>query len=251
MAKDRGGAFFASRIEEAKKMKFPQHRLSSIFCLVIVLLLLCLVNSCSKSDPNTSPKADNTKSDVKADPKAEFIRSLKGANVDGFNYAIEEDAAQVVTSMTNNLAKDVIMMDKGDSTVVVRYTGILDRKTNTAKTYKAEAVKKGQDLSIVITDILSGAEVSKDIFPVNDFPAGPCDGPKFDSIQACIKDFYCKKGSELLCEANKTCKDQFAGMICPLNNGQCVSVHVVIRPTDLRCIILGTLPDRLELAFTR
>ena len=134
--------------------------------------------------------------------------------MNGFNFETREDANQVVTSLTNNAAKDVITMDKGDSTVVVRYTGILDRKSNTTKTYKAEAVKAGNNLSIVVTDIASNAILSKDDFPVQDLPAGPCDGPKFDSLQACIKDFNCKRGSELLCEANRTCKDQFVGLIC-------------------------------------
>ena len=220
-----------------------------ISCLSVVLLGLVLATSCvsdTKTNTNASPQPD-----VKTDPKAEFVRSLKGANVDGFNFERSEDANQVVNSLTNNTAKDVITMDKGDSTVVVRYTGILDRKSNATKTYKTEAIKAGNNLSIVVTDIASNSVLSKDDFPVQDLPAGPCDGPKFDSIQACIKDFHCKRGSELLCEANRTCKDQFAALICALNNGQCFSVHLVIRPTDLRCIIIGTLPDRLELAIAR
>lgn len=226
-------------------MKYPNQRSIALSCLILVVLVSGL-SSCSKN-PVTDPQPD-PQAGARADPKAEFIKSLKGADVKNFSYAVEEDPNQVVTSMTTNLAKDVITLDRSDVTMVVRYTGILDRKTNTVKTYKAEVVKVGRELSIVVTDFLSGAVVSKDPFPVENLPAGPCDGPKFESLQACIKDFHCKKGAELLCEANKTCKDQFAGLICPLTNGQCFSVHLVIRPTDLRCLIIGTLPDRLELA---
>jgi hypothetical protein len=226
----------------------PKRQSITTPCLLLLLLGLLLAPSCggTKTDSNTSPKPE-----AKTDPKADFIRSLKGANVDGFNFEISEDANQVVTSLTNGAAKDVITMGKADSTVVVRYAGIQDKKTNSTKTYKTEAVKAGSELSIVVTDIATNAVLSKDNFPVQDLPTGPCDGPKFASLQACIKDFNCKRGSELLCEANRTCKDQFAALICALNNGQCFSVHLVIRPTDLRCIILGTLPDRLELALER
>ena len=52
----------------------PNHR-SITTCLVVVLLGLLLTTSCgdTKSNTNASPQPD-----AKTDPKAEFVRSLKG-----------------------------------------------------------------------------------------------------------------------------------------------------------------------------
>ena len=63
-----------------------RNRSASPFRLAIVLLSLGLVCSC---------KATMT------DPREDLVSSLKGANVEGFNFATSEDEGQVTASLTN------------------------------------------------------------------------------------------------------------------------------------------------------
>jgi hypothetical protein len=206
------------------------NRCESAFCLVMALLSLASVSSCTTTAPDQKP-----------DLRAELTRSLKGANVDGYVFATREDDSQVLASLTNSAVRNLITIDEGTTNTVLRYTSVTDKKTNTTKTYKAEAVKTGTSLAIVVTDIVTGDVLSRDTFPV---PAPHGSGePTFDSLEACIKDFDCKNRGALQCEANRTCKDQFAALTCCLTNGQCFSVHLIIRPTTLRCTLLDVIPN--------
>ena len=209
---------------------------ASAFCLVIAVLSLGAVSSCTATGP-----------DLKPDLRAELTRSLKGAPVDGYVFATREDDGQVLASLTNSAVRNLITIDGGATNTVLRYTSVTDKKTNTTKTYKAEAVKTGTSLAILVTDIVTGGVLSKDTFPVPEPHASG--GPTFDSLEACIKDFDCQRRGAIQCEANRTCKDQFAALTCCLTNGQCFSVHLIIRPTTLRCTLLDVIPNLEGLVF--
>ena len=103
---------------------------------------------------------------------------------------------------------------------------------------KTELMRADNALAIVVTDFNTGAAISKDTFPPPQ-PHNPS-APTFDSLQACIDDFNCKHRGELLCEANRTCKDQFAALTCCLKSGQCFSVHLIIRPTRPLCQLINS-----------
>jgi hypothetical protein len=206
------------------------NRWGSAFSLVIALLALGAVGSCTTTAPDQKP-----------DLRAELTSSLKGANVDGYVFATKEDDGRVLASLTNSAVRNLITIEGGTTNTVLAYTRITDKKANTTKTYKAEAVKTGTSLALVVTDIATGDVLSKDTFPVPE-PHGT-GGPTFDSLEACIKDFECQRRGALQCEANKTCKDQFAALTCCLTNGQCFSVHLIIRPTTFRCTLLEVIPN--------
>ena len=64
-----------------------------------------------------------------------------------------------------------------------------------------------------------------------------------------MADFNCENKGAFLCEANRTCQPQFAALTCCLTNGQAFSVHLVVPPTRLRCLI--ALPDLEGLVLSR
>ncbi|MEK6322270.1 MAG: hypothetical protein AABN33_11355 [Acidobacteriota bacterium] len=201
------------------------YRPESAFRLAIVFLSLGLVGSCKTTMP---------------DPRQDLLRSLKGANVEGYHFATEEDETQVIASLTNSAVRNLITLDSGATDLVLRYTSVKDKNTNTTRTSKTEVIKTGTALTLLVTDIATGEVVSRKPFPAAEShkktdTTGP--PPTFDSLEDCIKDFNCTRRGALQCEADRTCENQFAALTCCLKNGQCFSVHLIIRPTRLRCLI--------------
>ncbi len=200
-----------------------------VFCLVIALLFAGLTaGGCSKAARTETPRD-------------ELVNALKGANVEGYVFATKEDDAQLVVSLTNPAVRDFIKFGGGATNVVLRYSSVKDKKANTAKLYKSEVVKTGDKLSLVVTDVATGAVISDDPFPVLQIP--PDRKPTFESLDACMEDFNCNRRGALLCEANRTCKDQRFSLICWLNDGSGVSVHGIIKPTRFRCLLTDIIPD--------
>lgn len=205
-------------------------------CLTIALLSLILVNSCQ-------PPASGAK-----DEKDELVRSLKGANVEGFHFATQENESQEVSSLTNSAVSNLIKFDEATTNVVLRYTSIKNKETNTTNTYKTEIVKTGTALDFLITDIATGEAIFKKTLPPITNTDNP---PAFDSFEACINNFNCKNQSALQCEANRTCEPQFAALICCRTDGQCISVHLVIRPNTTKCKLRDLVPDLDGILVTR
>ena len=205
-----------------------------VFPFLGVLLVMVLVSSCKQEVQPPPPTAQT-------DPKAELTSALKGADVSSFDFERKEDDTQIVSSFTNRNLKNVVRVEPGTNNIVLRYTSVKDKGRNTTTISKTELTRSDKALAIVVTDFNTGAAISKDNFP----PPQPHDpaGPTFDSLEDCINDFNCKHKGELLCEANRTCKDQFAALTCCLKNGQCFSVHLIIRPTRLLCKLLDVIPN--------
>src|SRR5262249_2117675 len=162
-----------------------------------------LISACSKPAP---PGA-----------REELVGSLKGANVDGFEFATTAADSQETASLTNPAVKNLINMDSGPTSIVLKYTRVKDKKANTAKTFKAETTRSGKELTLQVTDLGSNDVVSRNTFtPVAHSP-GPTPRPQtFDTLEDCIRDFDCNRRGALQCEANRTCQDQFAALTCCL-----------------------------------
>lgn len=212
-------------------MIFLHNRSSFVFCLLILCLSLGFV-SCK---------------DARTDPREELVGSLKGANLEGFYFETRDDGTQEIASLTNGVIADAIKLDS-DSTLVLRYTRVKDKKANTSKTYKMEAIKTGNQLTLQVTDIATGGTVIKE---TGDFPppsaatTGQQCSPVFKSFEDCL----CSQNAALLLEANRTCKAQRGGGICCIN-GQLFSVHTIVMPTKLTCLI-GFFEGIDELVFFR
>ena len=200
------------------------------FRVAIVLLSLGLLSSCRPTTP---------------DAREELIRSLRGENVEGFDFATKEDKVEAIASLTNGAVKNLITLGEGDTNLVLKYTRIVDRTTQTAKSYKAEVAKKGTAVTLLVTEIGTNTVVSSETFPA----AATRHGNGFDSLQACLREWNCLNRGPLQCEANRTCKDQLAAITCCLNNGQCFSVHVIIKPTTFQCKLREVIPDLEGLVF--
>ena len=197
----------------------------------IALLSFVLLCSCEKTAPS--------------DPRGELLGSLKGANVEGYLFELKEDEARTTSSLTNPAVRELVQLGQGDSETVVGYTRVEDNRTNAATTYRSEVVKKGESLALEVTDLATDRIVDQGTFPV----PGPACEPQFETLAACVEQFNCDHKGALLCEANRTCKPQFAALTCCLTNGQIFSVHLVIPPTSRRCLIV--VPDLEGFVLTR
>jgi hypothetical protein len=137
-----------------------------------------------------------------ADPKEQLVRSLEGANVDGYHFALHEVGAQRTASLTNQAVDDLVTLGQGDAGLVLSYSRIEDETSNSSNTYKAEVVRSGASPRVRVTDLATDREVETHPFP----PPGDDCPQRFDSLKACQDDFACNGKARLLCEANRTCK---------------------------------------------
>jgi len=211
--------------------------------LAIVLLSLGLVGACSTPTP---------------DAKEQLVRSLKGASVDGYDFATREDATQVVTSLDNSAMRNPIKLANGS--LVLRYTSVKDKKANTTRIYKTEIARNGALLTILVTDIASGDVVmKKDLAPDKNGTGNGGNGGDGNgndctkSEPECANEFFsdCRRGGFVQCEANRTCEPQISGYSCCFKNGVGLEITVIVWPTRL-CLTRPYLPgDEQRLLLTQ
>lgn len=160
--------------------------------------------------------------------------------VKGQITTVTEDDTHVVSSQRIDATREPITLDKDDTHLVLGTKSITDKLKNATTSYRTEVIRKDTSLTLAVTDPATGRLLESFLFPA----AGPgCGGQEFDTINACIKAFNCDKGAELLCEANRTCKPQLAGITCCLKDGTAVSVHLIIKPTSIKCQLLDHAVD--------
>jgi hypothetical protein len=178
--------------------------------------------SCTQSKP------------VAVNAKDELAGSLKDANLEGFFFETREDDAQEIAAFTNGIVSEPIKVD-GDITLVLRYTRVKDKTTNTTTIYRTEAVRKGDQLTLQVTDIASGTNLmtqTNEFAPPPAIAAGTtCGPPAFNSFDDCV----CSMRAALLFEANRTCTTQFGAATCCINGTDSFSVHFFVMPTSFKC----------------
>ena len=176
---------------------------------------------------------------ARLDPREDLLRSLRGEDLQGFYFVHKVTDGEEIATLTNSAVRDVINVNEDDTGGVLRYTRVRDKAANTVRTTKTEIVRKGTSLSLQVTDIGNNEVVSTHTFPTP--VTRHADG--IDSLQDCLREFDCINRGPLQCEANRTCKDQFAAIECCLSDGQCFSVHLIIRPTTPRCQLVEVIPE--------
>jgi hypothetical protein len=184
-----------------------------------------------------------------ADQKQELLRVLKGKNVKRYHFSLQEDENKVVASLTNSAVRKPINLNRGGTGLILGYTQVKYKKKRTTRSFKSEVKTDESNVAIVVRDLVTNRVISKNSFP-SPTPHHPGD-TRFKTLQQCIQDFRCKHGGELQCEANRTCRTQFAALICCLTNGNCYSVHLVFHPNSLRCQILSNVPPLEGLVLSR
>lgn len=207
---------------------FFLNRSNSLRCLGIVLLALGGAGACKTKTP---------------DAREQLVSSLKGANVEGYYFATRGDDNQEVASLTNGALRDPIKMGNGN--LVLKYTSVKDKKTNTTRTYRTEIIRKDAALTLLVTDIASGETVMKKEFPPPKsrvLAAGEDCSKFFDKVfpdaAACRKDFDldCRRGSFLQCEANRTCDPVLTELECCFKDGHATASLLIIWPTGRLCL---------------
>ncbi|MBM3734418.1 MAG: hypothetical protein FJW39_01410 [Acidobacteria bacterium] len=184
------------------------------------------------------------------DPRQQLTQSLRGVDVAGYNFSMQEDESQSVASLTNGAVRKLITLEPATQSVTLKYASTKDLKTNAVRITRTEAVRAESGLELRATDIASGEILVRHRFPQVDHTPTPPQ-PTFDSLEQCIADFHCKQGATLLCEANRTCQTQFAGITCRLKSGDTFSVHLIIQPTAPRCTLAGLMADFEGLVLSR
>lgn len=220
-------------------MTTPRVRPGSVIGLLLVLLSTGLLGSC------TQPSSTDPGPPTAADPRAELIGSLEGADVEGYLFSLDEEQGRTTTSLTNPAVHEVVRLGEGDPGVVLRYSRVENRDERASDVFRTEVLRREAALALAVTDLATGEIV--DEWP---FPDGPACEQKFDSIAACIHEFNCASRGSLLCEANRTCNPQLAGLTCCLEDGTIVSVHLIVVPTAPRCQLRDVLLDA-ELVLSR
>lgn len=225
--------------------------LRSAFAAVLPLTMLGMIVSCNVAQsPDTTTPHPETAAPA---PDEELRRMLKDANLQGFQFGMQESDSSVTTSFTNGAVRDLINLDSIEA-MPLRYTSVRDKKSRETKSYRTDVVKKDGTLSLAITDLATGGLIETRPFPAADDPGNPTTSPPaggFDSLQQCIAAFNCEHGGRLQCEANRTCKDQPAATTCCLKSGECDSVHLNVRPTAPRCLISDLVPNFEGLVLSR
>lgn len=188
------------------------------------------------------------------DHSTALAEAVKDTSAVHFFYSAAENADQSSAALTSPTAQGLIEAAKIDKPMVLRYTAIKDKKSQQVTYYKTELTRKDNAVTLTATDITNNKMLWEKTFDdripdLDTILQPPASG--YNSIQDCINDFNCKHRGELQCEANKTCKDQFAALTCCLTNGQCFSVHLIITPTSIRCRLLDLIPEVDGLVFER
>jgi len=184
----------------------------------ILLMLLVVTSSCENSIKN------------------ELFSSIENEKVEEFYYSSEENNEQIVASLTNKTVMKPINFEKNTANLILKYTLVKEKKSNTKKVYKTEIIKKNKDLELLVTDLSSNKLVSKTKLSKPQPHNSHDDTNTSESIDDCISDFY---NSETACilqsRANQTCENQFAALFCCLDNNDCYWVHLIIKPTTWKC----------------
>ena len=143
---------------------------------------------------------------AEADQKQELLRMLKGKKLKGYHFSLQEDENKVVASLTNSAVRRPIDLNSAGAGLILGYTQVKDKKKKTTRTFKSEVETDGSDVTIIVRDLITNRVISKNSFP----PPTSHDGTGFQTLEQCIQDFRCKHGGELQCEANRSCKTQYA-----------------------------------------
>lgn len=191
--------------------------------LLLALLSTGLLVSCKTAAP---------------DPRAELIGSLEGADVGGYLFSLDEERGRTTASLTNPAVHDLVRLGEGDPGLVLRYSRVEDEDGSTSDIFRSEILRREASLTLAVTDLATGEVVDEWLFP-----DGLACKQKFGSLDECIDAFECASKGSLLCQANRTCDPQRAGLICCLDDGTAFSVHLVVAPTDWRCRFRSVMPD--------
>jgi hypothetical protein len=186
-------------------------------------------------------------------PRSNLLRSINGANVDGYAFSFDEDATRSAASFTSPAVTGVITLAPGDAGVPLRYTTISDKATNTATTYKTEIVRHGSAVSYVITDLTTNREVQRTSVDDDDVPPPP-DADACAQSPSCavfFHDYECNEKPRLQCEANSTCKIVHGHFRCRQPNGSCIDGPTVVTPNTFSCVLRETMVDIDRLVLRR
>ncbi len=174
-----------------------------------------------------------------SDPKRDLIASLKGAEVGGYLFAMQEDEARTTASLTNKLVDSPTPLGKDTTNLILRYARVEDHTTKAARTYKSEILRTASSQTLLVTDLESGKVVEKDQRTLAPAPGSNVCGPLkvFDTLAECAAYYECSTRGLLQCEANRTCQAQLGGLTCCLKNGDIVDFLLIESPDTGRCLL--------------
>ena len=100
-----------------------------------------------------------------ADQKQELLRKLKGKNIKGYHFSLQEDENKVVASLTNSAVRKPIDLNRAGANLILSYTQLKDKKKRTTRTFKSEVKTNGSYVAIIVRDLVTNRVISKNSFP--------------------------------------------------------------------------------------
>src|SRR6478752_5797752 len=99
------------------------------------------------------------------DQKQELLHILKGKNVKGYYFNLQEDEDRVIASFINRAIRKPIHLNRVDADLILSYTQIKDKKKGTTQIFKSEVKTNGSNPTIIVSDLVTNMVISKNSFP--------------------------------------------------------------------------------------
>ena len=210
------------------------------------LLLLVLLLSCTQKNITPPSEIESAKTEllnVLKNEGATFLPKLE---------ALEDENA-VVTLLKSTGEPDTLTApaEKLKSGILLGVFRVKNKKNNQTDTYKSVWTQGDTAAYLSIVHLAKKTE-EKIVFPFATNlvipPPPPPPPPPTCDMQCCFENFNNNVLPQYQDLANKLCKNLYPGVICCTGN-DCISVHYIVRPTRLKCLITARIDDLVMVAF--
>ncbi|MBK6932643.1 MAG: hypothetical protein IPH12_17995 [Saprospirales bacterium] len=198
-----------------------------------VLIASVLFLSCNQKQPSPPSELELAKTELAALLKNEGAAFAPKTD-------IYEDENATVTILKARNETDTLQVSAGRlrEGLLLGAIRVKDKKTSQADTYTSTLVVRDSATFLRLVNSATRKEHVIDLTPANDIviPPPPPLPPSCD-LDCCLDNF-----EAYLCVfqnlANKFCRTYYPAVICcDANRDFCISVHYIIRPTRLKCLI--------------
>lgn len=179
---------------------------------------------------------------VPASADDELLRALGNANPADYAYSTSDDEEQDTASLTYRGLHERVTVS--GSNFILKVSRVTDKKTKEARVYRTEILREKDAVTLRISDVDTGEVILDTLAP----PPVVGGGGDFDE---CFRNFECNLRGPMQCEADRTCKAQVLAVTCCDDQGNCISVHFVVRPQSARCALRDLVPPLEGLELTQ
>jgi len=164
----------------------------------------------------------------------ELLRALGDAKPADYAFATSDDEEQATASLTYRGLRERVTMS--GTKLILKVARVTDKKSGVARIYRTEILRVKDAVTLRISDVDTGEVILDRLAP----PPVHGGGGDFDE---CFRNFECNLRGPLQCEADRTCEPQVVAVTCCDDQGNCISVHFIVRPQAVRCALRDLVPN--------